>query len=434
MTNLRHHGDNGKAGENGDNGRQRGERLGIRIRENLTLRAIRAAALPAVGQQILRDAEVRGLGIRLTKESRTFVLEYRTVSGTRRRLTLGEFGRLTLDQARTLAREFLAQVARGEDPAARRQAAREAPDVAAVAESYLAKHLRPTRKASTVREFERVIARDILPTFGRRRVADVIPPEVSAWHQRIGKAAPIHANRALAILRAMFRHAEREGLRAPNTDPTRYVSKYPETRRDRFLTAEEVGRLGAELLASEGREHPSAILAIRLLTLTGARRSEIVGVRWSEVDFERSLLTLPDSKTGRKVIPLGAPALALLELARSTRREGAQFVCAGVTDQPFTGLGKAWERIRSRAGLAEVRLHDLRHSYASTGAGAGFALFTIGRILGHADSKTTQRYAHLADDPVRAATERIAGEIAAKLGGSPAGELIPFGNQKGAHR
>jgi integrase len=429
VVNLRHSGDNGMSGDNGGNGDNGRQRPG-RIREGLTNRGIRAAALPSAGQHIVRDAEVRGLGVRLTKESRTFVLEYRTISGTRRRLTLGEFGRLTLEQARTLAREFLADVARGADPAARRQAAREAPDVAAVAASYLAKHLRPTRKASTVREFERVISRDILPTFGRRRVADVLAPEVATWHQRIGKEAPIHANRALAILRAMFRHAERQGLREPNTDPTRYVSKFPETKRDRFLSAEEVGRLGAELAASEGREHPSAILAIRLLTLTGARRSEVVGLRWSDVDFERSLLTLADSKTGRKVIPLGAPALALLEAARSTRRPGARFVCAGRTDRPFAALGKAWERIRSRAGLDQVRLHDLRHSYASTGAAAGLGLFIVGRILGHADAKTTQRYAHLADDPVRAATERIAGEIAAKLSGAAVREAVPIGRRR----
>jgi integrase len=174
-------------------------------------------------------------------------------------------------------------------------------------------------------------------------------------------------------------------------------------------------------------EMPGTILAVRLLALTGMRRTEVLTLRWEHVDWERSCLRLPESKTGKKVVPIGAPALDLL--SQAPRLEGNPYVCPGErSGGHVVGIDKAWRRLCKSAGLTAVRLHDLRHSYASTGAAAGFGLPIIGKVLGHSSSSTTQRYAHLADDPLRLAVDRISGEISANLTRRQEAEVIPLRN------
>lgn len=197
--------------------------------------------------------------------------------------------------------------------------------------------------------------------------------------------------------------------------------------RERFLTAEEIRRLGVTLSEAEtaGEEMTGVVLAVRLLALTGMRRSEVLSLRWEYIDAERLCFFLPDSKTGRKAVPVGPPVLELL--ARAPRAVGNPFVCPGARrGAPLVGIDKAWKRLAKRAGLEGVRLHDLRHSFASFGAASGIGLPVLGAILGHMDSATTARYAHLADDPRRAGAARISGEIAAALNGRPLGEVIAF--------
>jgi integrase len=180
----------------------------------------------------------------------------------------------------------------------------------------------------------------------------------------------------------------------------------------------------------EKAENPVAMAAIRLLVLTGARRSEVLGLRWEWVDFARGYLRLPDSKTGAKVIPLSAPALELL--ASQPRLENNAFVFPGDRrGQHLVGLPKVWERIRVEAELRGVRLHDLRHSFASVGASAGDSLLLICALLGHRDAKTTQRYSHLQDDPVKAAADRIAKTISAAMRGKTGAEVVELPNRRG---
>ncbi len=232
---------------------------------------------------------------------------------------------------------------------------------------------------------------------------------------------PIQANRTLALLSKMFGLAERWGLRPPGSNPCRGIDRFPEKRRERFLSGGEIARLGAVLEEEEPHE-TFVVLAIRLLLLTGARRDEVLTLRWADVDFERSALRLPDSKTGAKVIPLGPAALALLAMA--PRLEGNPYVIPGRrVGGRLVGLQRPWARIRERAGLGDVRLHDLRHSFASVGAAAGLGLPILGAILGHRNHATTARYAHLDDDPRRTAATRISDEIAAALSGRAAGEV-----------
>jgi integrase len=210
----------------------------------------------------------------------------------------------------------------------------------------------------------------------------------------------------------MFNLAERWGLRSDGSNPCRHVEKFKEKKRERFLSSEELSRLGNVLAKAEqgGKELPSVIMAIRLLILTGARLSEILGLRWEWVDFEQGCLRLPDSKTGAKLIPLSRPAYEILENA--PRLVGNPFVIPGAKEgEHLVNLNKPWRRIRKLAGLKNVRLHDLRHSFASVAASSGMGLPMIGALLGHKEVATTQRYAHLANDPLKAAADMVAEKI-----------------------
>jgi integrase len=240
---------------------------------------------------------------------------------------------------------------------------------------------------------------------------------------------PGAANRTLALLSKMLNLAEKWELRPDGSNPCRHVDKYPERKMERFLSVDELGRLGAVLAEAErtATELPSVIAAVRLLMFTGARFGEILNLEWSHVDFERSCLRLPESKTGAKVIHLNAPAL---EVLNGIERDGSPWVIAGRDpDKPLVNLRKPWHRIRAKAGLEGVRLHDLRHSFASVGAAGGLSLPMIGALLGHTQAATTQRYAHLAADPLKQAADMIGERIRAATNGK-SGDVVELNRSK----
>jgi integrase len=222
----------------------------------------------------------------------------------------------------------------------------------------------------------------------------------------------------------MMNLAERWGLRPDASNPCRHVERYKERKRERFLSPAELARLGDALAEMErdGSETPSVVAAVRLLVFTGARRGEIVELRWEWVDFERACLRLPDSKTGAKAIPLSAPALQVL--ARLERR--SPWVLPTAAGDGPVSLSKPWERARRHAGLPGVRLHDLRHTFASILASSGTSLIVIGRVLGHTVPATTARYAHLSDDPVREAAEAAGARLAAAMRGEAKADAAPL--------
>lgn len=366
---------------------------------------------------VLWDDELHGFGLRVYPSGRkVFVLSYRA-KGHKRLATIGPFGVLTVDEARTRASRLLyAVLGDGADPVEDKRAYQREPTLAELAQRYLDQH-GPKKKASSQLADRRLLERHILPRLGQRKARDLDRADMTRLHHEM-RATPILANRALALLSKMLNLAEAWGLRADGSNPVRHVDRYPERPKERYLSPQELARLGETLreVEQEGSEHPSALLAIRLLALTGARRNEILTLTWDAVDFARAELVLADSKTGPKRIPLPTPALALLRDA--PRVAGNPYVCAGERDGGrFYGLQRPWDRIRRRAGLADVRLHDLRHTHAATAVSAGLALPLVGKLLGHAHAATTQRYAHLRDEPVRAAAERVAGEIGAALEG-----------------
>jgi integrase len=302
------------------------------------------------------------------------------------------------------------------------------------------------KKASTLATDRGRIERHIKPLLGRKKVKAITGPDVERFlrdvaagrtkadiktikHGRaIVRGGRGTATRTVGLLGAIFSYAVKERLRQDN--PVRGIKRFRDGANERYLSNAELGRLGEALAAAErDGEHPAVIAAIRLLALTGARRSEILSLRWEYVDLERACLRLPDSKTGAKIIRLGAPAMEVL--ASLSRVAGNPYVLPGEKDGAhYVGLPRSWDRIRKRAGLEDVRLHDLRHSFASVAAGGGDSLLIIGALLGHKDSATTKRYAHLADDPLRAAAERISGRIAGAMKGEQEAEVVDLAKHR----
>ena len=383
------------------------------------------ALKPGLRDVYLWDRDLPGFGLKLTPAGgRTYLVQYRVGGrkGRTRRVTVGKHGPMTPEQARQDARRILGEVAAGSDPAEGRTQARQAMTVAELCELYLSEGI-ATKKASTVRMDRSRIALHVIPLLGRRRARDITQDDVArfmnAVAKRSGKGA---ATRTVGMLGGIFSFAMRKRL--CTTNPVRGVERFPDQKVERFLSSAELARLGEALAAAE-REgvNPYAVAAIRMLTFSGCRKAEILTLRWNHVDWEHDSLNLADSKTGAKTVPLGSPAIELLN--GLPRIEGNPYVFPGTKDGAhLVGLQKIWLGLRSRAELPDVRLHDLRHSFASVGAASGDSLLVIGKLLGHKGAASTQRYAHLGDDPVRSAANRISQQIAAAMNDQNDAEVV----------
>jgi len=366
----------------------------------------------------LWDRHLKGFGLKVTPTGRkVYLIQYRVGGrkGRTRRVTIGVHGVLTADQARARAKQLLGEVAAGCDPAAALREERGSGRLGELLTRFLEEHAKGKLKPSTAGEYHRLARLHILPVLQHRLARDISRSDVVRMHTALA-AKPYQANRVAALLSKFFNWCEREGHRPDGSNPCRHVEKFGEVKRERFLSFEELTRLGEALRAAEDQRtaSPWTIAAIRLLALTGARLSEILTLKWEFVDFERATIRLPDSKTGDKTVYLNAPALTVLtELHRVV---GNPFVIVGERKGArLVNLQKPWRRIRKAAGLDDLRLHDLRHSFAFIGASGGMSLPMIGALLGHSQPQTTHRYAHLAADPLRAASETIAGQIAGAL-------------------
>lgn len=380
------------------------------------------AAKPVDREYMVWDSEVAGFGLRVYPSGRkTYLLKYRVGggrNGTIRKPVIGTHGALTVEQARAIAKDWAAEVRRGSDPSGQRDRDRKAPIMSDLVERYLVEHARAHKKASSVANDERIIAKRLIPAFGRRKVAEITRGLVAEFHRSLS-AIPYEGNRALALLSKMFNLAELWDMRPDGSNPCHHVRKYREEKRERFLSQKELARLGAALAAVERGEvltakggpiSPYAVAALRLLTFTGARKGEILSLRWEHVNFEAARLELPDSKTGRKFVYLPAPALAVLrDLERID--DNPHVIVGGKNGAGLVNLKDPWGAIRKAAELEGLRIHDLRHSFASVGAAGGMSLPVIGALLGHRETATTARYAHLSDDPLRTAADRIGSAI-----------------------
>jgi integrase len=371
---------------------------------------------------IVWDEAIPGFGVRVFPSGRkSYLIQYRSQKRSRR-FALGNCNVVKPLKARKKAQSLLAGVRDGKDPAQERLEGLAAPTVADLAVRFLRDH---SAKKKTGSEDRRNLEKDILPVLGRHLVKSVTCQDIDKLHAAIGERAPIQANRVIAAVNTMFRMAERWEMRPEGTNPCRHVKRFRENHRERYLSEVELARLGTAIreIEAEGSTGAGAIAAIRLLILTGARSGEIRGLRWDEVDSEAGVLRLHDSKTGPKTIRLGAAAV---EILAGVERKHPVCVFPGRRGTKPIELKSAWERVRAQAGLKDVRLHDLRHTYASTGVNGGASLPVIGALLGHSRPQTTHRYAHLSDDPIREASERIDSNIAAALDGKPLAEVVPI--------
>lgn len=376
-------------------------------------------------------------------------------------LTIGRHGKGAWgpEKARREAIRLLGIIRDGKDPAAERAADKAALTLAALAERYMREYSERRKKKRTIEEDRRLLKLHVLPTLGRLQVHAISKTDVARFHASM-HATRFAADRALALLSGMLGWAERIGERPDGSNPCRHVDRNPETGRERFLSADELAQLGDALDAAgtpwtderraawrkecarqaaalqisgsdraawidarmptrDGAEDQRAIAACRPLIFTGARLGEILSLQWEWIDPDRGVARLPDSKTGAKTLFLPAPALELL--AAMPRFAANPHVIPGdKPGAPFVGIQKPWQRIRALAGLSDLRLHDLRHGFASAGVAAGESLFIVGKLLGHRQSRTTERYAHLAPDPAKAVADRTAARLEAMLRGDVA--------------
>jgi integrase len=393
------------------------------------------------GEYFVWDGSLSGFGLRVQSTGAiSYVVKYRAGSGRSaptRRLTLAKAGTITPDEARTLAKKTLGSVAHGADPAAQRAADKRASTLAEVAEQFLTEHVEAKRAGSSAVSYRDLLERLAIPDLGKRKADKITSAEIQRLHSKHSRS-PYQANRLLRVLSSLFSFAAKAHVVPVGFNPCRGIEHFPEEGRERYLTTLELAQIGeaireaetiglpytvdatkpeAKHAPKEGNRRtvigPHAAAALRLLIFTGARLREILHLKWEHVDFERGLLLLPTSKTGKKTIVLNAPALAVLN---SVQRSSDYAIAGNAADQPRSDLKKPWKAVSARAGLTGVRIHDLRHTHASVGAGAGLGLPIIGKLLGHTQSATTQRYAHLDNDPLKKASEHIGSRLAAAMG------------------
>lgn len=374
------------------------------------------------------DTEVKGFFIRWQKGGKSKVFGYRyRMGGKDRTATIGKYGpvgelwsggRLVSDGdpnnwligsplkcPRKEAQRLAGLVASGIDPAHAREQARVAPIMRDLADDYMERYGDLKR---TVAEDRRKIDKDILPDIGAKKVADVTRRDIEDIH-RAKRNTPYAANRVLSLLVRLFNVAISWGWRADN--PAKGIKRYHETSSERFLSPAELSRL-CEVL--ENHPERRSVNAIRLLILTGARRSEVLKATWSQFDLEASVWTKPGATTKTKTehrVPLSAPALQLLTDMKAASK-GEYLFPGNVPDQPLKDVKRTWASVCSAAELERVRLHDLRHTFASLLASSGVSLPIIAKLLGHTKVSTTMRYAKLYDDPLREATERVGAVVA----------------------
>ncbi|MDD3029126.1 MAG: tyrosine-type recombinase/integrase [Alphaproteobacteria bacterium] len=377
----------------------------------LTKRTVEAAKVKEKDYLIF-DSELSGFGLRVMPSGRKiFVLQYRIGVRTRR-FTLGSFPGLTPELAREKAFQTLAAIHDGHDPMAEKQAFAACPDVKELCQRFQEIHATQHLKPCTTVRYDCLIRNHIVPTIGRLKITEVTRAHIMRLHFSMSKI-PSSANQALALLSKMFNLAEDWGLRPENTNPCRHIKKYREKKRERFLSPTEMRRLGETLRMAEEAKlcSPFAIAAFRLLILTGARLGEIQHCKWEYVHLDRGVIRLPDSKTGPRTIHLGRTAIALLH-AMPRKPGNPYLICSDhKPDEPIQDLQNTWRVIKKWAKIEDVRIHDLRHTFASNAVTMGMSLPMIGRLLGHTQTQTTARYAHLAVSPVLEAATKVTREI-----------------------
>ena len=386
---------------------------------------------------LIWDTDIKGFGVRCQQSKKVYLIKSR-VNGRQRWFKLGVHGQpITAEQARTSAKRILGEIADGRDPHQLREGRRHRVTMAEFAERYMAEYALPKKRPSSAKTDRSNIDNHVVPLLGEKYVSDISQADIEAFLRdvAVGKSAKRGAkktdgykggavvaggkgvsNRCRSLLSKMFNLAEKWGERPQHSNPVKHASKFEEQPSERYLTSEEMSRLG-EALTREEKSDPDAVYwvaAVRLLMVTGARLDEILTLKWEMVDWERSVAFLPESKTGKKPLHLVPAAIEILRAI--PRVQDTPYVIVGrVQGAHLVNVRKRWNRVRREIGLSQVRLHDLRHTFASVAVSNGYSLPVIGKLLGHKSLRTTERYAHLANSVVAEAGQDIANKIAAHI-------------------
>ena len=360
--------------------------------------------IPDTKSYIVWDNEIRGFGVRVNLNSKkTFILKYRVGQGRSARIrkpVIGTYGVMKVDEARKIARKWLLEASEGNDPKEVDKTTILLKDFCNV---YLQQHANIKKKLSSVIEDKRLMRLHIIPNFGNVCLKEITRAMITKHHQSMYQT-PHGANRFLSLMSKMMNLAERWEYRPLNSNPCRHIERYKEEGRQIYLSMEQIEKIGHVIKQMEQTESIFVLSAIKLLLFTGRRTGEILTLKWDYIDFENSKMNLPDTKTGAKSF-FFSPTVKQI-LLNLPNKEGFVFKSV-LKDKRVTTVRHIWKKICKLAKIENVRVHDLRHTYASLAVQNGYSLPIISKMLGHADIKTTQRYAHLHDDPVNQAVEKI---------------------------
>ena len=412
------------------------------------------ALAPQAKAYIAYDSSLKGFGVRVNPTGRrVWLIEYRPNGGGRsslkRRYTFGATETLSVAEARAKAKRLLGGIHNDQDPAGARADQRASLTVAELAERFIAEEVAPKRKRRTTELYQLYLRRHVLPPIGTRKARDVSHADIAKLHRKIAAdGRKVTANRVATFMSGLYTWAGKMGELPKGTNPAKDIERFREEGRERFLGDDEIRRLGETLALAETKglpfevdesnpkakhtpKHGRTIVSkhatngIRLLLLTGCRLREVLHLRWQDVDLAHAMFTIVDGKTGRRGVWLNAPALAVLD-ELSHIRIGDYVIAGDNPDKPRADLQKPWAQVVKHARLDGVTLHTLRHTHASVGVGAGFGLPIVGALLGHRQSSTTSKYAHIANAPARRASEAIGAAINAAMGQGASGEIVPL--------
>jgi integrase len=382
-------------------------------------------ALEANGRdRVIFDSLLSGFALRITPAGTKVFVVQAWAKGKKRRVTVGTFPEISVSEARDAARPMLDDMRAGKNPTLEktiRQKAISAGDmtVGELADKWMEVYVNPKLKPRTAADYKQLFEQKIKPRFGHLPVSQITKDDATTFHAEL-QDTPRRANYTLATLRALMTYAEDIGLRAPMSNPCRKLKMYRERNRERFLSEAEIGDAadGIDKAEREGVIGPHAAAGLRLALLTGARSGEVTAIKWSHIDWQRKLVRLPDSKGNEpRTIHLSEAAV---EVLKTVPRVGPFVIAGSVEGEGFKNLSRSWITAREYAGLQDVRLHDLRHSYASLAAGRGVSLQMIGKLLGHRVAATTARYSHLARDQVSAINDELGAAMTAAIENRPA--------------
>jgi integrase len=374
---------------------------------------------------------VRPASARYPSGTKTFIYNYRNATGRPRRMKLGRMGMITPKQARDLARDYAHSVAKGIDPQAIVQAKRQAISVNEFEEVYFERYANDRKRPRSIQSDRALFRLHIVPRLGKLTIEEITSRNIQDLHHAM-KGTPGAANRTVALLSKMFNLAEKWGFRPEHSNPCSHIEKYNERTLERYLSDVEFARLGETLVTAEEMqtEMPSVIAAIRLLMFTGCRLGEILSLRWEDVKLDEGCLRFAATNTKEnkpKTVYLNPASMEVLQslMSKADNLDASPWVIRGhKRGEHLVNLRKPWHRIRKDADIDGVRLHDLRHSFASMAAAGGMSLPMIGKLLGHTQTQTTARYAHLADDPAKRAAAQVGNHIAAAMSGRPSADII----------